>query len=56
MNRDVPDFALVFGNPARREGWMCRCGLRLRDDGALQCATCGASYVLHAGELSVQPA
>ncbi|MFH1625581.1 MAG: Gfo/Idh/MocA family oxidoreductase, partial [Pseudomonadota bacterium] len=26
---DVPDFALVAGNPSRIKGWMCRCGIRL---------------------------
>src|SRR5881397_1724434 len=25
VTRDVPDFALVMGNPARLTGWMCRC-------------------------------
>jgi acetyltransferase-like isoleucine patch superfamily enzyme len=41
VTSDVPDFALMFGNPARRQGWMCVCGLRL--DATLQC-TCGRSY------------
>ena len=30
---DVPDFALVAGNPARRIGWVGRAGRRLSDDG-----------------------
>ena len=30
VTRDVPDHALVFGNPARLQGWVCRCGRRLR--------------------------
>ena len=29
VNRDVPDFALVFGVPARQVGWMSRFGERL---------------------------
>jgi acetyltransferase-like isoleucine patch superfamily enzyme len=29
VTRDAPDFALVIGNPARVEGWVCRCGARL---------------------------
>src|SRR6185436_2626710 len=38
VTRDVPDFALVTGNPARRSGWMCRCGIKLRTNGrALSC-------------------
>lgn len=29
VTRDVPDYALVAGNPARRLGWVCACGARL---------------------------
>jgi acetyltransferase-like isoleucine patch superfamily enzyme len=43
---DVPDHALMVGNPARRIGWACECGERLPD--GLACA-CGRSYQL-AGE------
>jgi acetyltransferase-like isoleucine patch superfamily enzyme len=42
--RDVPDHALVVGNPARRIGWMCTCGERLGAD--LACAACGRSFRL----------
>ena len=31
VTRDVPDHALVAGNPARRLGWVCACGHRLLD-------------------------
>ena len=48
VTRDVPDFALVMGNPARRSGWMCRCGIKLRTNGrTLTCETCGTRYDLH---------
>ncbi|MBN2124858.1 MAG: Gfo/Idh/MocA family oxidoreductase, partial [Deltaproteobacteria bacterium] len=31
---DVPDYALMAGNPAKIKGWMCRCGIRLNfEDG-----------------------
>ena len=30
ITSDVPDYALMVGVPARRVGWMCRCGERLR--------------------------
>ena len=30
VTRDVPDYALVHGNPAKIMGWMCNCGIRLR--------------------------
>jgi UDP-2-acetamido-3-amino-2,3-dideoxy-glucuronate N-acetyltransferase len=29
VTHDVPDYALVTGVPARRTGWVCRCGARL---------------------------
>jgi UDP-2-acetamido-3-amino-2,3-dideoxy-glucuronate N-acetyltransferase len=28
VTKDVPDYALVIGNPARQVGWMCECGER----------------------------
>ena len=30
VTKDVPDFALVLGNPARIGGWMCACGNRIK--------------------------
>lgn len=58
VTRDVPDNALVAGNPARRIGWVCACGQRLRDasarpapaapagarDALLTCSGCGRTY------------
>jgi UDP-2-acetamido-3-amino-2,3-dideoxy-glucuronate N-acetyltransferase len=41
VTSDVHPFALLFGNPARRHGWMCICGLRL--DATLRCS-CGRTY------------
>ncbi len=29
VNCDVPDFGLAFGIPAKPQGWMCKCGIRL---------------------------
>jgi len=29
VTRDVPAYALVYGNPARRHGWACACGVKL---------------------------
>lgn len=53
VTRDVPDFALVVGNPARRSGWMCRCGVKLAspEDGAVSCGACGRAYALERGLL-----
>jgi UDP-2-acetamido-3-amino-2,3-dideoxy-glucuronate N-acetyltransferase len=45
--RDVPDHALVVGNPARIIGWMCACGRRLDFDpneGPGTCLVCERGY------------
>ncbi len=45
ITRDVPDYALMAGVPARRAGWMCRCGEKLPAlSGGVACASCGARY------------
>lgn len=31
VTKDVPDYALVYGNPAKHIGWMCECGTKLDD-------------------------
>jgi UDP-2-acetamido-3-amino-2,3-dideoxy-glucuronate N-acetyltransferase len=42
---DVPAHALMVGVPARRAGWMCRCGLRLEMvDRRAVCPGCGLRY------------
>jgi len=48
--RDVPPFALVVGNPARRIGWMCFCARKLplpaelEAGTACQCPGCGSEF------------
>lgn len=45
--KDVPDYALVMGNPAREFGWMSRHGHRLRDpdsEGVMRCPESGLRY------------
>lgn len=42
VTKDVPDHALLVGNPAKQIGWMCICGERLTD--SLTCLTCGKSF------------
>ena len=46
VTKDVPPFALVFGNPARLKGWVCWCGERLEFGGGddAQCAACGRTF------------
>ena len=42
VTRDVPDYALVAGVPAKQIGWVCECGERLQDD--FECKACGRKY------------
>ena len=45
VTTDVQPYALMVGVPARRIGWMCQCGVRLRlADGRAACDACGAAY------------
>jgi acetyltransferase-like isoleucine patch superfamily enzyme len=48
VTRDVPDFALVVGVPARRIGWVGRAGVRLvereGEPGGWECPRTGALY------------
>jgi UDP-2-acetamido-3-amino-2,3-dideoxy-glucuronate N-acetyltransferase len=53
VNRDVPDFALMVGVPARQVGWMSRFGERLAlplsGDAEATCPHSGDRYVLQEG-------
>ncbi len=47
VTKDVPDFALVYGIPAKHNGWVCECGSKL-DFSAKEaiCPTCQMKYQL----------
>ena len=57
VNRDVPDFALMVGVPARQIGWMSRFGERLdlplTGDGEARCPHTSDRYLLSAGIVSL---
>lgn len=44
VTKNVPDFALVLGNPARSSGWVCRCGQPLPGEAGPVCRRCGLTY------------
>ena len=50
--RDVPAYAMVAGNPARRIGWMCACGKKL--PATLAC-TCGRANTVADGSAGLVP-
>lgn len=43
ITADVPDYALMVGNPGRQIGWSCRCGERLSEQ--LGCLSCGRKFM-----------
>ncbi|MFH1919123.1 MAG: acyltransferase [Planctomycetota bacterium] len=45
VTRDVPPYAVVYGNPAKHKGWACQCGeiLRFRQDHTT-CEECDRAY------------
>lgn len=44
VTKNVPDYALMAGVPARQVGWVCECGARLKD--GFKCNECGREYAL----------
>ena len=52
VTKDVPDYALVVGNPGRIAGWMCLCGVKLaagsRPPKHVICSACRAKYTSEA--------
>jgi acetyltransferase-like isoleucine patch superfamily enzyme len=52
VTKDVPDYGLVVGNPARFIGFVCECGHRLTVvDGGARCAECDQTYLASGGRL-----
>jgi UDP-2-acetamido-3-amino-2,3-dideoxy-glucuronate N-acetyltransferase len=54
VTRDVPDYALVYGNPARARGWMCACGVGIdfNENGRAVCKSCGAEYAKSGNQIA----
>ena len=52
VTKDVPDYAVVYGNPARVRGYMCACGdtIVAADAKVLQCKRCGVDVTLESKE------
>ena len=57
VTRDVPDYAVVYGNPARVRSWVCWCGVGLEfgpGEAAVHeaaCAACGRRFRREAGRI-----
>jgi UDP-2-acetamido-3-amino-2,3-dideoxy-glucuronate N-acetyltransferase len=49
VTKDVPDYAIVYGNPARHRGWACKCGHGLefaKNTHEATCSECTRRYEL----------
>ena len=54
VTKDIPDYALFYGNPAKHMGWVCKCGIVLVNKGKVKgkiieenkivCQGCGSIY------------
>ena len=60
ITKDVPDFALMAGVPARQTGWMSsygeRINLPLHGQGQARCPHTGDLYILQGQQVTCQPA
>jgi len=45
VTRDVPNYALVVGNPGKVKGWVCQCAVQIVFRGRkAKCEACGKEY------------
>lgn len=45
VTKDVPDYALVYGNPGKVKGWVCQCAVEIAfRSGRATCQACGKKY------------
>jgi len=45
VTKDVPDYALVYGNPGGVKGWVCQCAGEITfRSGKAKCRMCGRKY------------
>jgi len=60
VTKDVPDYALVVGNPGRVTGWTCECGVKLASGPKppiqSRCSACGLTYLSISHRLTIRGA
>ena len=45
VTKNVPDYAMVYGSPAKVQGYVCQCGEKLHfAEGKACCTACGKQY------------
>lgn len=57
VTKDVPPYGLVYGNPGRVNGWVCRCGSKLPVkvgfNGETACTECSSKYTIHGNNVEL---
>ena len=52
ITKDVPDYALMVGVPAKQKGWVCECGEILPEfEKKVECPKCGLVYEIEGEKL-----
>ena len=56
VTKDVPDYAVIVGNPGRIKGYICECGESLLFDnhGKALCSSCGKKYIYESNNKKVE--
>ncbi|MEG1186180.1 MAG: acyltransferase [Eubacterium sp.] len=58
VTKDVPDYGLMVGVPAKQTGWVCECGERLTKEGQktkeMHCQHCGKTYAFNETEAVIE--
>lgn len=60
VTKDIPDYAMVYGNPAKIRGYVCQCGINLLKGNSLEegriyeCKECQTKYKVCDGILTEQ--
>lgn len=56
VTKDIPPYALVYGNPGRIKGWACACGIKLEfENNQSSCSECGKQYRQEDGKVERVP-
>lgn len=46
VSKNVPDYALIIGNPTKQIGWICECGNKIEfKTKKTECSACGRKYI-----------
>jgi UDP-2-acetamido-3-amino-2,3-dideoxy-glucuronate N-acetyltransferase len=52
VTKDVPDYGLVYGNPAGLKGWICECAMKIEPRNTIAlCKSCKEEYELVDGKI-----